>query len=497
MPNRRQLEDFASKFKTVGGIVQSQGTRRDFDKYAKEIYFNGEMDKSYPDFRQSIVDYLDNADTETIGDNGCTDPDGAIEEFIADKDLRVRPDGRQLSMGPFVDMMPPDLKEHFREWCYRKNQYLGKEDTKYSHCDLYSVFFSKLKDMEVGMWRDIQKNIAYDPAAGKKLPSTIAKVFEALYVSDKDRDRYNADRLMLAHWAWTLKRRICKLDKNPALPMMMVFRGKQGGGKTSFVEKYLGSVFSNRVVSTDLSTLHDKAEFEKWTSNVIINFDELSFKGIKSGDRGRTTDLLKQLLTSSHTQERMFHTQSQQTFDIRATFCCTSNNPLAERISDHTGMRRYWEIICDNNESRPQFDWDKLAAIDWLDFWRGVDEHQPRGYITPEHKFFSKIESVQNDYCVQPSLRRWFEEHYEVYHRKKLYELTGYGINKDEDLRKDGVTTFSALGLYGEYTDAMQEVDNYAVSQSHFIGCLEKMGVLRVPRSKTHVKSHVFVVRKI
>jgi hypothetical protein len=278
---------------------------------------------------------------------------------------------------------------------------------------------------------------------------------------------------------------------------MIVFRGRQGGGKTSIIENHLGKVFGDKSTSTTLDKIHDPREFQKWTANVLVNFEELTMKSFSSSARHRTPEVLKQLITAANTQERTFHTQSQQNYNIRATLCATSNKPLAECVSDPTGMRRYWEIICDTSTNQPGFDWDVIESFDWVSLWQGVNENLPAGYVHTEHKLYPTIEAVQDDYCVQPALRTWFEEHYQPFYRPGLIELTAQGMGRDKELLQDGVRALSTLALYGEYVEAMEELGGYALGQSHFTGCLEKLGVRTVPRSPAHAKTKYLVVKKV
>lgn len=491
MITRTQLEDFGQKFKFLDGEVRGKGRSRDFDKYLKERYLALEPDVTLKEFRREVKEYLEESTSDI---EGCLDIDKAVDDFIRDKKIRISEDGKEIGIG-MVDLVPGDIKEHMKAWCHRKNVGLSKEDKLFRHEPLFAVFYEHIQHRGIQYWEDIKTNLRHRPHPG--LPTMLAEVLHALRVSDRDKQRFNADRLMLAHWIWTVKRRVILQDPQPALQFMIVFHGRQGGGKTSLVENHLCSVFGNKVISTDLSVIHDGGkEFKKWTENAVVNFDELSMRGLHDGKRTRTPELLKQLITSGRTHERMYHTQTQQSFAIRATFCGSSNKPLAEFISDPTGMRRYWEINCNTTAENPEFDWDVLENFDWQTLWQAVDENLEFGYVQTHHKMYPLISEIQDSYCVQPQLRRWFEETYEVYWDKELVGKTATDINRNSELLEDGVRVVSAMGLYGEYTEGMADISSYAVSQSQFMGCMDRLGVRTLPHSKSRPGTKAYVVRK-
>ena len=479
------------------GSVEPIGRRKDYKTHLTGIYV-AEFAPKFPSYTPAqFFDELEKLLPAYTPAAGCVDLDASVQEFINEMDLRISADGKTITWGAYVDVAPSDLRETLKAWCYKRNLTLGKDDVKYSADAMFAGFCSMTQARNVQVWDDLRTELAYDKTKGAKLPDLLTTVLRAIRVDETNVYKFSADKIMLAHWMWTVKRRLCKLDYSPAFPLMVVFRGRQGGGKTSFVQNHLCSVFAGKVVCPDLSVIHDSREFKKWTENIVVSFDELSMRGLHDSKRNRTPELIKQLLTASLSQERTFHTQAQQTYRIRASFCATTNKALAESISDPTGMRRFWEIQCGTTDKMPEFDWKTIESFDWLALWQAIDENRTDGYLKPSNKkTWEFVEKTQDTYCVSPSLRTWFEDKYEPYWKAGLTKLTGTGIAKDATLTAEGVRAHSLLHLYGEYADLMQELNNYPVSQTHFAQCLHKLGVRTVPRSRTRMGTDYYVVKE-
>jgi len=493
---RRHFTDFIPDDKT--GPRRKKGRGKAFDAILAEQFVH--LVPSYPEytytkFKAEMIDRIDDIEPDTP-DRGCVCFEAALAEYLDETNIEISENGQRLTRLPHTDVTAIELRESMKIWCANRNKPLSKEDTNYSADLVLAQLVDHMQVIQCQSWINLCEDIKYNKSAGKKVISNIGKMLKSVRVDETNEDKFRADRLMLAHFIWTVKRRILKKDPNPALPFMLVFKGRQGGGKTSLVKKHFASPLHGKITDASLGDLHVANEFRKWTDNAIVLFDELSYKGLAVGSRNRTPEVLKELITASESTNRTMYTQSQQSHIVRAAFIATTNKELAESICDPTGMRRFWVIDCGTTENQPEFDWDVIEDFDWLALWQGIDENRAKGYLTVDCKLFPVIETEQDKHCIQPSLERWFRDEYETYRDDRLRGMTSQAISRDEKFIQEGVKTYSQLSLYGDYTARMQELQNYAVSQSNFIGQIIKLGAAVVPQSKTKAKTLHFVVKQ-
>jgi hypothetical protein len=105
-------------------------------------------------------------------------------------------------------------------------------------------------------------------------------------------------------------------------------------------------------------------------NNYIVLFDELQ------GAERTDMNALKKQITTVDNSYRKLHTHIVLTVPQRCSFIGATNKPLAENLSDSTGMRRFWEI-----NALQKLDWDSIGAIDYVELWQGIDESKERGYL--------------------------------------------------------------------------------------------------------------------
>jgi hypothetical protein len=84
----------------------------------------------------------------------------------------------------------------------------------------------------------------------------------------------------------------------------------------------------------------------------------------------------KKQTTAKYNDVREYHSQNVIKVRQRVTFFGTSNKPVAEILYDTTGMRRYYEVACQD-----KMDWETINSINYLAIWQGVDENKPDGYL--------------------------------------------------------------------------------------------------------------------
>jgi len=492
-------EDYFSRYKIDStGSVKAKGNRKAFKDKVKEVFVKlpEECESlSLQEFRDEITDRIKNTPEPTAG--GCTDDDIAVDEFLASLEISISADGQRIKRAKCLDLTLQELKDSIKDFANQKNKPLTEYDIRYSGDGLYLRLTQRLQDGATKVWQDLQKDIAFQQkAGGRRLQNNLDKVLRAMRRTDNGK-RFEVDMRMLAHFIWTIKRRIVLQDFFPANPLMIVFHGLQGGGKTSFVENFLSRPLRGKMCCPDLSVITDPREFKKYVDNALVCFDELSTASLDNKSRQNLPEKLKSLITSKDTQERMYFSQSQKTFDILATFCATSNKHIAETICDPTGMRRFWMINDGITADTPQFDWEALEEINWLELWRGVNEHKENGYITTEYKHRDLILKEQDEYCVSPSFRQWFDEAFQLYTEPGLSKKYAKDMDKDEMYREKGVEAFTKKRVYDIYTETMQDWGSTPVRLINFEKYLIKMGVVRVRKSRTHARTQCFVLKTL
>lgn len=465
------------------GSIKKTRVRKDLGERLKELYSQYSVvwgdSVTESDFTAAIMEFVEDDALSPTEDGGCTSLSDALDEFMQEIGLTVQYD--QIRYRESGRLASPDtLKAVMSGWCWERNLSLTKHDTKYPKTELIDAFQARQEELAQNRWLAIGDDLRYrkHPTG---LRNELRKILQAIGCSE---ERHDVDMTMLAHWMWCVKRKVLLNDYRPALPLMVVLAGVQGCGKSSFIEQWLTLPFRDKTINTTLDMIHDKREIEKFTQNMVINFDELATKDKK----GETPELLKNLITLGHVLSRVMGTTIQQKMEILANFTATTNRHLSEVVRDETGARRYW-VFETGPVSEGQFDWTVLETIDWVALWKGIDENRQRGYLLPESELYPQIQEVQNTYCISPIVRDWLYENYQPLapEYKELLELTKLELDKKgvEEL-PTGLHLTTPSALYELYVDDMKARDIYTCSPTAFNRMLEKMGVGSVRQSKRY-----------
>lgn len=216
-----------------------------------------------------------------------------------------------------------------------------------------------------------------------------------------------ADVAVMAHWLWQIKRRA--YEQPVVFHIMPVLFGAQGGGKTEAIKRLISPV-SEYTLSMSMDMLSDSRNYEGLAYNYVVFFDEL--QGAHKAD----LNALKKQITTEHNSFRRMYTTTSMDVPQRCSFIGATNKRLSENFSDSTGMRRFWEVI-----SSEVLDWQTINSIDYLELYKGIDEHRPRGYMTED--VVELLKRTQQAMVIQDEIDA-FIEHYALNVGKELQQIT-------------------------------------------------------------------------
>lgn len=202
------------------------------------------------------------------------------------------------------------------------------------------------------------------------------------------------DIAVLAHWLWQVKRRSNALNSN--WPIMPVFKGEQGGGK-SYAVRALLEPYAEFTVTPKLDKLSDERYYHSLSENYVAFFDEL-----QGAERADLNALKNQITTPTNTYRELY-TKISKTVPMVASFIGATNKPLAESLTDSTGMRRFYEVQC-----LATLDWTLINNFDYRAIWLGIDERKNEGYMT--HEILKKLNLVQQALVHKEEVELFIEE---------------------------------------------------------------------------------------
>lgn len=175
------------------------------------------------------------------------------------------------------------------------------------------------------------------------------------------------DLAVMKHVLWQIKRK----DANSRVVhhLCPIFFGKQGGGKTTAVEKLLSPIW-DYVLEFKPDEAVDPRNFNALSNNLVCFFDEMA-------NMSRVEmESMKNLITSPTLTYRPLHTNSMARVPQSCTFIGCSNKSISEIIYDPTGMRRFYEYTC-----KDIADFNVINSIDYDAIWNSIDGKLERGYI--------------------------------------------------------------------------------------------------------------------
>ncbi len=175
------------------------------------------------------------------------------------------------------------------------------------------------------------------------------------------------DLAIMQHFLWQIKRKALGLPV--VYHICPIFFGKQGGGKTTAIQKLLSPIEEltltfNPDEATDSRV---KASFGK---NLACFFDEMANMARVEMEE------LKKLITAETLTYRPMRTNKFAIVRQNCSFIGGSNKSMTELIYDPTGMRRFYEFTCQDRA-----DFEGINGIDYIALYNSINVELERGYI--------------------------------------------------------------------------------------------------------------------
>jgi hypothetical protein len=197
------------------------------------------------------------------------------------------------------------------------------------------------------------------------------------------------------HWLWQVKRKM--LGKDIAHHLMIVFRGKQGCGKSTAILKALNPIQAYTLM-LDFDQLKDQRHWKALSENYVIFLDEMS--GVERSEAAQ----IKRLVSIPTLDYKPLYSNDNVKIRQACSFLGATNLPVNELLPpDRSGMRRYLEIV-----TLDTLNHDLINSIDYLALWQGIDEAKESGYIT---EFLSELREKQKDLITEDDIETFINEH--------------------------------------------------------------------------------------
>ncbi|MFP2960576.1 DUF3854 domain-containing protein [Myxococcus sp. 1LA] len=227
------------------------------------------------------------------------------------------------------------------------------------------------------------------------------------------------DLVVVLHFIWQVKR---KLFGRPVTDHLMpILVGKQRGGKTTAIKRFLQPLGDLVGFPADLQFLTDERQQFRLTRCYAMFFDEMA-----KAERV-ASDVLKNRITAERIEYRVLGVQKLQTGTNNATFIGASNKQVKEIVVDPTGMRRFYQVDC-----LPQMNWAALAQIDFLAMWTSVDEEAE----SPLLDQLTQAQVRQDEIRAKDSVEDFFERR--CTESKDWIKSTALYDQYFEDLKRQG-----------------------------------------------------------
>lgn len=195
---------------------------------------------------------------------------------------------------------------------------------------------------------------------------------------------------------WQVKRKLRGLPTS--WEMMLCLYSKQGTGKSQAVAKFGAPLKQLFMGMADFDLFSDKFRLPQLHTHYLVCLDEMG--------HARRTDIntIKQLITAETVQSRRMYSQSEVALTRNASFIATTNRPLMASLSDSTGMRRFVEMRCRDNEA----DQAQIKSVNALDFtlmW--MSESGERDSVAPTAAHRALFTRHQNAAASKSDFEYW------------------------------------------------------------------------------------------
>jgi len=177
---------------------------------------------------------------------------------------------------------------------------------------------------------------------------------------------------VLKHSIWQVKQKSAGRAVVHHL-MPVIFSPVQGGGKTTFVRRFLGPLHE---LASDPVTLSDVVDTR---SGGLFRYLVLFVDDVDKPSKGQVP-LLKSTVTADRLFRRMLGKSWGKNWNQESSFIGTANERVSKLIDDDTGHRRFAELQFRNGNVATGGEagvWSVIDSLDYLLLWRSVDMFGP------------------------------------------------------------------------------------------------------------------------
>jgi hypothetical protein len=280
-----------------------------------------------------------------------------VTEFLRDRRYVVEPDcsiTRDGKTVPVSEIVVDLHQTHFQDRC-RLSRKMKKDER------LPPGFRDKILegglDLVIFQERDLHLSQAIERLSFRAEEKTTALEAWVTAVATGEHELVTA---ILRHWLANIKRRMLGLPV--AYHIFPVLVGRQGGGKTTALQKLLTPIRWYTMNLSSVLTLADERNFKAVSEKYVAILDEMA--------RADKTDaqILKSLVTAETLSARALGTNRRDRLVANCSYVGTANTSVQSLIYDPSGMRRFFELRC-----LDELRWDVVNAIDYEAVWRSID----------------------------------------------------------------------------------------------------------------------------
>lgn len=300
----------------------------------------------------------------------------------------------------------------------------GQQLTKESKRDAFFIYVEEQAELAASSFIN---QLTYNPASESAGIDELNKWLQSVI----GRTPTQLDLAAMKHFIWQIKRKSMNLPVS--YHMMNIFTGNQGDGKSEAIKRLLQPIIQLTIQGQSVTYITDVNNYKTIGMNLCIFTDEMSRCSAVDIER------LKQVITGTDLNYRIFHTQNNGYADQRCTLIGASNKEFRELIQDPTGVRRFYPYRCKPHvsEDERRARWDVVNNIDPYLIWHGINENQEEPYIIP---YLNELRAYQENLRTPGSIEEWLTD-YELEpgtHKISLAELyNSYKQAATDSNRKD------------------------------------------------------------
>jgi hypothetical protein len=280
--------------------------------------------------------------------------------------------------------------------------------------DVKAVYHSQIIARELENRNKLSETLAYDEKYADYADKVIRAILKRMRPTGDTKWDLEFNVTMLKQWMWQVKQHITpefvgEQKIKTVLDYYLINLSSDSGGgagKTTFIRK-LCSPISDYYHEGTLENVASQSDYSVFASNYVVLFDELSFGRIPASERGKVMTTLKYILTAEKMFNRVYHTQNFQKMARQFSGISTSNGSLTTMIYDPTGMRRFYEITVNPNRDTKRY--KLINDMEALKVWKGIDEHNRKGFIITDSEDFHKLQKIQSGYIKKDAIDIYLE----------------------------------------------------------------------------------------